>query len=146
MRSGIAVLQCGQTKLTSKYDGKTAAITLPGGRCLYYRGTHLDQGAIYYLDYSRGGEHAVRTKMWGGTLLENVTQAIARDVLVDIMQRVRARIDVQCVGSVHDEVWYISRKGENTLGVLLEEMTRPIAWAPGLVTKGDGFTDFRYIK
>lgn len=146
MRSGIAVLQCGQAKLTFKYDGKTAAITLPSGRCLYYRGTHLDQGAIHYLDYSRGGEHAVRTKMWGGTLLENVTQAIARDVLVDIMQRVRARIDVQCVGSVHDEVWYISRKGENTLDVLLEEMVRPIDWAPGLVTKGDGFTDFRYIK
>lgn len=146
MRSGITVLQCGQTKLTFKYDGKTAAITLPSGRCLYYRGTHLDQWSIYYLDYSRGGDHAARTKMWGGTLLENVTQAIARDVIVDIMQRVRARIDVQCIGSVHDEVWYISRKGENTLDVLLEEMARPISWAPGLVTKGDGFTDFRYIK
>lgn len=85
--------------------------------------------------------------MWGGTLLENVTQAIARDVLVDIMQRVKNRDeDSECVGSVHDEIWYVARDGETTLNVLLEEMARPISWAPGLVTKGDGFTDFRYVK
>lgn len=146
MRKSVAVLPCGSVKLVFKYDGRTACITLPSGRRLFYRGTHLDEGSIFYLDYSRGGEHAVRTKMWGGTLLENVTQAIARDVLVDIMQRVKGRTDAQCVGSVHDEVWYIDDVGKPTLDTLLEEMARPIPWAPGLVTKGDGFTDFRYIK
>lgn len=147
MKRGLAKLQCGQTFLTFKYDGRTATIQLPSGRSLYYRGTHVENGTIFYLDYSRGGENAVRTKMWGGTLLENVTQAIARDVLVDIMQRVKNRDeDSECVGSVHDEIWYVARDGETTLNILLEEMAHPISWAPGLVTKGDGFTDFRYVK
>lgn len=143
---GVCKVQCGGAPIIFKYDGKTALIQLPSGRSLYYRGVHKDETGLYYLDYSRGGENAVRTKFWGGVLLENITQAIARDVLVDIMYRVN-KLDKSfiCIGSVHDEVWYLSTRSD-ALDVLLDAMKAPIRWAKGLVTKGDGFMYERYIK
>lgn len=146
MVKGVTTLSCGPTRINFFYDGHTARIELPSGRSLYYRGTHGDNGDLYYLDYSRGGDLPVRTKFWGGVLLENITQAIARDVLVDIMSRIAHKYPkYYLIGTVHDEVWYLS-KDENALDNLLNEMSSPISWAGGLVTKGDGFTHDRYIK
>ena len=146
MAKGVCKMACGSTNLVFRFDGKTASIELPSRRCLYYRGVHTDNADLYYLDYSRGGEYAVRTKFWGGVLLENITQAIARDVLVDIMYRVKwSYAGLTCIGSVHDEVWYLSAR-EDALDILLDAMSKPIKWATGLVTKGDGFMYDRYIK
>lgn len=154
MKDGMCNVMCGTTKLVFKFDGSTAAITLPSGRSLYYRSVSLvytSRGSdLYYLDYSRGGDSpAQRIKFWGGTILENVTQAIARDILVGIMQRVKRRDErLQCIGTVHDEIWYLTHEtiDINPLTLLLEEMARPIEWASGLITCGEGFTHKRYIK
>lgn len=147
MQRGVVSVKVGiDAKLVMRYDGHTAIITLPSGRFLYYRGVHTEDSDLYYLDYSRGGEHPVRTKFWGGVLLENVTQAIARDVLVEIMNTINWRYPTyKLIGSVHDEVWYLTTDPtalDNLLGVMKEEIT----WAYGLVTKGDGFISKRYIK
>lgn len=147
MQRGVVSVKVGiDAKLVMRYDGHTAIITLPSGRSLYYRGVHTEDSDLYYLDYSRGGEHPVRTKFWGGVLLENVTQAIARDVLVEIMNTINWRYPTyKLIGSVHDEVWYLTTDPtalDNLLGVMKEEIT----WADGLVTKGDGFISKRYIK
>ena len=145
MQRVSCVATVGLTKLRFCYDGHTVIIGLPAGRNLYYRGVQRTDEGLFYLDYSRGGE-PVRTKIWGGVLLENITQAIARDVLVDIMTRVqRAHPEYQLIGTVHDEVWYLT-KSEDALNVLLDAMKAPITWAQGLVTKGDGFASDRYIK
>ena len=149
LRSSVCrVTVVDSVRLVFKYDGRTASITLPSGRALYYKGVHMDERHdLYYLDYSRGGEHAVRTKIWGGVLTENIVQAIARDILVDIMRRVQnAYCTYKCVGTVHDEVWYLVDDGVEAYANLIQEMERPIEWAPGLVTTGDGFYSDRYIK
>lgn len=146
MTKGVCRVSCGTTHIVFKYNGKDAAMVLPSGHTLYYRGVYDENGTLYYLDYSRGGEYAQRVKFWGGVLLENATQAIARDVLVDIMLRVRS-VDksLTLIGSVHDEVWYLCPH-EQGLDLVLSEMAKPISWAAGLVTKGDGFIYPRYIK
>lgn len=149
LRSSVCrVTVVDSVRLVFKYDGRTASITLPSGRALYYKGVHMDERHdLYYLDYSRSGEHAVRTKIWGGVLTENIVQAIARDILVDIMRRVQnAYCTYKCVGTVHDEVWYLVDNGAEAYANLIQEMERPIEWAPGLVTTGDGFYSDRYIK
>lgn len=146
MRSGVCKMRCGDVAIVIRYNGETATITLPSGRALYYRKVTKDyDGTLRYLDFS-SGQFATSVKFWGGTLVENIVQAVARDVLVDIMQRVyRRRPEYKCIGSVHDEVWYLS-KDKKAINVLLEEMARPVSWAPGLITKGDGFASKRYIK
>lgn len=154
MKSGSEIITCGKAILKFKYDGKTGIIMLPSGRSLYYRGLHCVSGRyegsydLMYMDYTRGGS-PVRVHLWGGILLENITQALARDVLVDIMQRVKERVpraDAACIGTVHDEIWYLNKPSVPMLDVLLEEMARPITWASGLITKGDGLTSDRYRK
>ena len=150
-RTGRCDVVVGNTTLRFLYDGYTARIDLPSGRALYYRGvTAVATGMgidLYYLDYSRGGENAVRVKFWGGTLLENITQAIAKDILTDIMRRVKQREPRStCIGTVHDELWYSHDERLDVLRVVLEEMKRPITWAYGLITDGNGFTSDRYRK
>lgn len=154
LKTGSCDVALYRTALRFQYDGRTARIVLPSGRALYYKDCALVQGTngidMYYVDYSRGGDNpGTRTKFWGGTILENVTQAIARDVLVDIMQRVKRNYtQMEVIGTVHDEVWYLTSVGyeRNPLANLLEEMRFPISWATGLETEGDGFTDNRYVK
>lgn len=148
--AGVRAVQrvtLGQVDLTFKFDGKVMYIGLPSGRGLYYRGVVFSaDGDIMYRDYSRAGEYGISTKLWGGVLTENVVQAIARDVLVDIMRRVEDKYSFECVGTVHDEVWYLAEESEHACDLLLNEMSVTPAWAPGLVIKGDGFTNKRYIK
>lgn len=149
-KKGVCRVQCGPTHLAFKFDGRNVAIVLPSGHTLFYRGLSVSHAnrSISYLDYSRGGEFPVTTYIWGGVITENVVQAIARDVIVDVMQRCDALAhlkDLHLIGTVHDEIWYLSRN-EDALDVLLNEMRRPISWAAGLVTDGDGFIHGRYIK
>lgn len=150
IKNGVQPLVCGKIKLVFQYDGKTGKIILPSGRALYYRGMHRSATSrgfdIAYLDYG-SNYSGVRTKLWGGTILENVVQAIARDVLVSIMSRVKKRVpEAECIGTVHDEIWYLTKPKVPMLDIILEEMERPISWAKGLVTTGDGFEHDRYIK
>lgn len=136
----------GYTSVVMRSDGRNVSIELPSGRALYYRDVVRDaNGELSYSDYSRTGR-AISTRLWGGILTENVTQAIARDVLVDIIIRVcQDHPSYQCIGTVHDEVWYLV-KDDEALDNLLDAMSQPITWAEGLVTKGDGFISNRYIK
>lgn len=149
-KSGTCEMMAGKCRLKFMYSGGSMKLQLPSGRALYYRKVFLSAGTIgdqlNYLDYSRGGEKPIPQKLWGGTLLENVTQAIARDVLVSIMHRLKIEHNMQCIGTVHDELWYLCKPNVNGLQAVLQEMERPIAWASGLVTKGDGQSSDRYRK
>lgn len=149
-KRGVCRVKCGGAYLTFKYDGCNACIVLPSGRALFYRNLRTDPmgNSFSYSDYSKNGEFPTTEYVWGGVLTENVVQAIARDVIVDIMLRCRELStfeDLTLIGTVHDEVWYLSCN-ENALNILLAQMSEPISWADGLVTCGDGFIYERYIK
>lgn len=154
VKNGIETVIFHKTKLSFLYDGSTMCVRLPSGRALYYRGVSLVQNTkggvdIYYIDYSSGGESSHRIKVWGGSLLENITQALATDVLLDVMIRVDKREpDMEVIGLVHDETWYLTYENceFKPLDILLEEMSAVISWFPTLCTKGEGFTHKRYIK
>lgn len=145
IQRGSCTLRLPYTTLIFKRVYGTVSIKLPNGHTLYYKDVHGHiSGDLAYTDYSGG--HGTEIKLWGSIFIENVAQAIARDVLVDIM----ARVDMmyphyKCVGTVHDEVWYIT-DDPKALDNLLIEMARPIEWAKGLITKGDGLVSKRYIK
>lgn len=152
---GTSGCVAGGAILKFTFDGHTMRITLPSGRALWYRSVARAEGMygpeFSYCDWSQG--HAVTSKIWRGVLVENIVQAMARDILVDIMWRVRERLageipSAEIVGTVHDEVWMLTRTGTGraVLSVLLEEMARPIRQYPGLVIKGEGAFGDRYVK
>ena len=80
---------------------------------------------------------------WGGTLTENVTQAIARDCLAEVLLRAQAT-GYRTVFHVHDEL--IVECVEDKLDELLAMMAEPMPWASGLILKGDGFTTADYYR
>lgn len=127
-------------------------ITLPSGRDLmYYK--PMTQGIRPYqklkLQY-RGlsGD----TKQWeiqdtyGGKLVENIVQAIARDCLAEAMLRLQQH-NYNIVMHVHDEVVCELHKGDTgTIESMNEIMSQPIPWAPTLNLTAAGFETQIYKK
>jgi DNA polymerase len=91
------------------------------------------------------------TKKWqviptyGGKLVENIVQAIARDCLAVAMQRLAAA-GYQTVFHVHDEGIQDVPKVAADVNRICEIMGQPISWAPGLLLKAAGFETSYYRK
>ena len=84
---------------------------------------------------------------YGPKLLENITQAIARDCLRDAMLSVSLRYP-DIVMHIHDEmvVEVPKKDAEIALKDILGIMAQPVPWAPGLKLKGDGYITDYYKK
>lgn len=135
------------------YGQSFFTIRLPSGRKLYYARPYLKdtedpQGrlkpALHYYGVNQ------QSKMWsvndtyGGKLVENIVQAIARDCLAITLERIAAK-GLQVVFHVHDEV-IIDAPMETTVEEICNLMAEPIPWAPGLILKGAGFENDYYMK
>ena len=127
------------------YQSGMLFITLPSGRKLSYIKPRIGENKF-------GGESVTyegvgTTKKWeriesyGPKFVENIVQAIARDILVFAMQNLK---DYQIVAHVHDEVII---EGE---GLSLEEicsiMRQVPPWGKGLILDADGYTCEFYKK
>ena len=124
-------------------------IELPAGRKLFYANPVLKEGkrgnaALSYMSLNQNTKKWGRTDTWGGKLVENITQAIARDCLAELLFRLHM-MDLDPVFTVHDEV-ICEVSEENQLNDILTAMAEPIDWAPGLPLKGAGFCAEYYQK
>lgn len=84
----------------------------------------------------------------GPFIVHNCTQAIARDCLAECLTQLAA-FGYRIVFHVHDEIVIeipANETQEAHLQNALDIMSRPIAWAPGLILKGDGFLTRYYRK
>lgn len=131
-------------------EGDFLFITLPSGRRLAYYKPELrpepkfDKLGLTYLG-TDNAKHYTRLKTYGGKLVENITQATARDCLRDAMAALDAA-GYPIVFTVHDEVILDTPVGFGSLEEVREIMGRPVPWAPGLPLDAAGFeTDF-YMK
>lgn len=105
-------------------------IRLPSGRCLWYHEPELvgegwNARILYWgRDIKRGGRWA-RVETYGGKLVENVTQAMARDVMADAMLRLDAA-GFNTVLTVHDEI--VAPGPASELARFEAIMREPPAW------------------
>lgn len=125
-------------------------VKLPSGRRLAYQRPTLREGQYgNELVY----EEVVRTsaagwgkeKTYGGKLVENITQAVARDCLMHAMLRV-IKAGYEVVIHVHDELVLEAPEGFGSLEEVERIMTEPLPWAPGLPLGADGFESKYYKK
>lgn len=86
-----------------------------------------------------------RTRTYGGKLVENITQAIANDVLRAALLNCRAD-DWPVILHVHDEIVAEVVKGTRTLAELNALMERDLWWSQGLPLKAAGYVSQRYKK
>jgi len=121
---------------------------LPCGRHLTYRAPRLDVSGQGRNEISyRGslGGNWVRLRTWGGKIVENLSQAVARDVMVEAMLQLGG---VDLIATVHDELIAEApeARADAVLGLMLATMRVTPAWAPGLPMEAAGAVVRRYTK
>ena len=119
---------------------------LPSGRKLAYYKPMIDDGQIVYFTQNSQTHTFQKTHTYGGKLCENVTQAVARDIMADAMLRLE-EADFPVVLSVHDEVVveYAKPQGPELNNIIMIMTTLP-EWAKGCPIDAEGFVTERYRK
>lgn len=128
------------------YKSGFLIIKLPSKRCLYYVKPRVEEN-------NYGGESVTyegvgSTKKWerlesyGPKFVENITQAIARDILLYAMQTLK---EYRIVAHVHDEAIIEADKSVSVQSVC-ELMGRTPPWAEGLLLRADGYECEFYKK
>ena len=124
-------------------------IELPSGRRLAYVRPQIEAGmygdCLSYEGMNQVTKKWERITTWGGKLVENIVQAIARDCLAVALLRLDAA-GYFIIGHVHDEIIIEADKDNNCLPEIIDLMTRPILWAAGLPLAAEGFENLYYKK
>lgn len=121
-------------------------VQLPSGRSMAYWMPAIQDGKITYQKHT--GTKPQRVPTFGGKIVENIVQAIARDCLAVSLERVAKRTDFRIIAHVHDEIIceVPADRADESLQKLEDLMAEPIEWAPGLILTADGFVSDYYKK
>ncbi len=133
------------------YENGLLFLRLPSGRRLAYvrpkleREEKFNKDGLTYEGVNQETKKWGRLKTYGGKLVENCVQAIARDCLAVAMQRLdKAGYEINM--HVHDEVILNTSNGIGSLDEVSEIMGQPIEWAAGLPLRADAYETEFYRK
>ena len=116
-------------------------IVLPSGRAICYHSVMFKTDQMGRRRATFQAPAGYRTDTYGGRLAENVTQAVARDILAEALLRLQEN-GVPVTGHVHDEVL----TEDPDFPRVQKIMVQPPEWASGLPIDGAGFVTGRYKK
>nr|DAX48789.1 MAG TPA: DNA polymerase I [Caudoviricetes sp.] len=132
------------------YGYRYMTIELPSGRKLFYpdpriKLNNFDKEAVHFK--TRLNNAWVTESTYGGKLVENITQAIARDCLALTLMRLYDN-GLPAIMHIHDEAVIEVPKDEadEYLDIVEKTFALPIPWADGLVLTAAGFTNDYYMK
>lgn len=132
------------------YGYRYMTIELPSGRKLFYPDPHIklnnfDKEAVHFKTQLNNAW--VTESTYGGKLVENITQAIARDCLALTLKRLSGN-GLPAIMHIHDEAVIEVPKDEadEYLDIVEKTFVLPISWAEGLVLTAAGFTNDYYMK
>lgn len=121
-------------------------ITLPSGRQLSYVKPRIGENQFGSPAATYMGTNAARQwdrlESYGPKFVENIVQAISRDILCYAMQTLRC---CSIVAHVHDEL-IIEADPCMSVEAVCEQMGRTPPWAPGLHLRADGYATDLYKK
>lgn len=125
-------------------------ITLPSGRRLAYIhpkiGTNrFGSESITYMGMSQTANKWDRLETYGGKLVENIVQAVARDCLAAAMLRL-TKAGYKICAHIHDEVVIEAPIGTGSLDDVIDIMCTPEPWTKGLILNAAGFENPYYMK
>ena len=121
-------------------------ITLPSGRRLAYVKPRIGENkfggkSVTYMGIDAQKKWS-RIESYGPKLVENIVQAVSRDILAYAM---RTLSYCQIVGHVHDEL-IIECDPQVSLDAVCEQMGRTPPWLPGIELRADGYECAFYQK
>lgn len=119
-------------------------VKLPSGRVLYYPRARVTGEGLEYEGINQTTKRWETRRTYGGMLVENLVQAVARDILGDVLLRAELK-GIRTVFHVHDEIVAEAPQG-TPLENLCSLFDNPPVWAQGLPLKGAGYVTPYYIK
>lgn len=137
----------GRLLVSCEYDAvhevEYLTVLLPSGRKLYYNSPQIGENkwggpSISYMGMDQTTKKWKRIETYGGKLVENCVQAVARDCLAQAIENLEAE-GLPVVFHIHDEVVIDCRADTATLNDVVDIMSQPIPWAPGLPLNADGW-------
>jgi DNA polymerase bacteriophage-type len=134
--------------VTFMYRPGALLARLPSGRHLVYRHPRIEINEHGYEEITYMGSlggNWTRLRAWAGRTVENITQAVARDVMVEAMLKLK---DLPLIATIHDELIaeVDEDEADQTLARMLAAMRITPAWASGLPVDAAGFVVKRYQK
>lgn len=152
IKTGKKVVLLQYQNLIFFYNGECLTIELPSGRKLIYQTPELTTNKYGQESIKYKGIDQLTKKWWwvdsyGGKFVENIVQAIARDLLAQSMLQLKGE-GFDIVMHVHDEVVceIAAVSEENALKLMCLIMSREIPWAKGLPLAADGYFTKYYKK
>lgn len=145
---------CNSLVSHSLYEGKPyeykcltfnkESILLPSGLSLKYPKLTAQPDEKGRIQWSYGADEKSRRKLYGGKIVENVVQAVARCVMTDGMLRIQKRYS--CVLTVHDEVVCLVPENEAVEAEkwVLEQMIKDPPYMPGIPLDAETGCNKRY--
>lgn len=136
-------------KIRFTFSSGTLWMVLPSGRKLAYLDPKQQPNRFgrMSLTYKGVGQNHKwsRQETYSGRLVENATQAIARDILAEAMARIEAH-GLNIVAHVHDEVIIEAPKGKYSVDGVCKLMSENPAWCKGLPLSAAGYKGDYYFK
>ena len=136
-------------RITYIKEGDSLWAVLPSKRALCYMEPEVTSGPrgqkLTYMAMDSVTRKWKRTSTYGGKLAENVTQAVARDILRDAILRIHKE-GLDIVLHVHDELVVEAPEGAVDLERFLQLMAVVPSWAEGLPIAVEGWQGRRYRK
>jgi hypothetical protein len=117
--------------------GRNGEVALPSGLTLKYPNLHRVITGPNRSEWLYSGKESV-TNLYGGKLLENISQALAGEICkIGIERAEKAGLTV--VGQVHDEIVCIAKDEDATMArlTLQKAMEAPISWWPYIRLKAE---------
>lgn len=133
------------------YEGNILFIKLPSGRRLSYIRPRIDYNnsfnkyVITYEGVDSVSKKQTRLTTYGGKLVENIVQAIARDILGYAMLNLKAR-GFDIVMHVHDEIVVEVENKVSCVEEICQIMCEENPYLKDLTLKADGFESMYYKK
>jgi DNA polymerase I-like protein with 3'-5' exonuclease and polymerase domains len=127
------------------FEFRRNTVVLPSGLKLKYPTLRLDQHEQLKFTKRYNNPSGV-INIWGGVLLENLNQAIAREIITDMAQRIFKASAMRMALQVHDELVYVVPDAhvDAFKRLVRSEMSTPPSWWPDLhvgveVGSGDNY-------
>ena len=148
-----AVKECVKQKIPTathgicfSYQSGFLFITLPSGRKLAYVKPRIGEnrfgGESVTYEGVGGTKKWERIESYGPKFVENIVQAISRDILAEAMSRLRCCL---IVAHVHDEI-IIEADMRMSVPAVCKQMAKTPSWAKGLLLHAEGYECSFYKK
>ena len=136
-------------------DGRFLLCQLPSGRCLAYPDPELRERTtpwgemkwtVTHMGIDTYTRQWTRQSLYGGLIVENITQAVSRDIMAAAMLRCERSGTYLPVLSVHDEIVAEALQGQGSVEEFVTLLTKLEPWAAGCPIAAEGWVGPRYRK